>query len=1821
MKTRLKTLLLCAVLFLLLGITPQAWALWVGFNPDIHMDIQGVIANDFHVQGSIESGDPCGNWAQPPKLVGHIDGGFPNFKYSITPDKSDPNQQNWFTFTADWSGKDYQFCEVIHLGLFFDVDCHNVAVKLVGWWTKDGQPIPPNIVPPPLNGGAVPLPGFNVQDQPPHQMPQHIRLQNDSDLFDGGGGGGGGIETEMVQLELVSLTREQLNEYLGPNPFEELRLGGKQEYLPWIAVENSGGVISERNPQPFVPDSFFDVFFDISFPIHPVKPIVIPPGGFLIVRERLRYTNNARQPDIRWDWMIHGAHESDLGDAPDSTNSFGMPPPLVLMTAYPKGGPMGVQANFPTVYQIGSPPFGPIHWAAPLIAFLGPMVSSEMEADIGPDMDPTNNIIPPQDTPDMDGFDDGVIFPIVMPHCQLTTFDYWVTIRPPMPPPMPQTPPLYVNVWFDWNRDGDWDDTMQCPGDDVLIPAPEWAVQNQLLVGLPPLLPPLMHKITTPPFMSWHPATGDVGPLWMRITLSEQKWAPVAGVLGNGGCGPQYGYLYGETEDYYFVPEVPPPPEMEYGDAPEGSNAIAYPATGVTGSFPTCKTIGPAGWIQHTNFGAWFGPSFDLELDGNAGLCPFGCFPPYDQDECFADGDAGLIVPLPYTIDAALNVVPCPQCSSGTPLGDTCQTALWGTNIDIDVHNHMPSQTIGYVNLLIDWNQDGKWSGSSNCPTAATPEHVLVNFPVPNPYDGPLSGLMPFGAGFLIGPNLGYVWARFTITEQPVPVPDWNGEGSFEDGETEDYLLEIGKVYEPKPPVEHVKWSQPPIEWNPQSRTPVYCGWDAPSFKEEWEPPPIWQIVADDFRCLGTMPITSIHWWGSYIGWMDENPPAAKPTAWRIGFWSNVPPSPVGGISHPGKLLWQFEVRADRVQENWAGIDQFPDYISETCFQYYVQLKREEYFWQAKEEPNTVDSVFWLSIAAIYPQGPLPNNLWGWKTRPWHWMDDAVTFTIQGDFKPGYVPDPSIFRPLEYCGQSYDTAFELDTDPNWIKWEQAYTGIRDWPHYEDELSMGTQHTIVEPVTKHIQKPDLTETGIDVDATSIQSQWRPQILADDFNCVTTGLVTDIHIWGSWYHDYLPGNPGNVQFLLTIYSDDPIGSGGSDPSNKYSKPDQVLWRKVFAPGQFNVSIEAENLREGYFVPCAPYYEPFGDSVCWKYDFYIDPCEAFPQKGTTAKPVTYWLAVQAQPIVGPQEARFGWKTSLQHWNDDAVWAAGSELPYTWNELRYPTGHPYAGRTIDLAFEIVTLKQYEQFNLRRQVADDWRCEKKSPITAMVWWGSYIGYRYEACQCQATTPRPIKPDYFLLQIWTNVPAGVNTRYSHPGGKVWEYKAYDYDEVLVGYDKHPEPGESGIGYEPVFRYSVKLPDPNWYRQKEVEQVFWLSVVAVYKDPLPVIYPWGWTNHQCVAWEPKGLNDEVAYWKLNETSGIIASDSSGNGNDGTLVGNATWTAGKICGGALDLDGNGDYAKTANTTTGLNFAPGSFSVSGWIYPRQVTGGWRTILEYDRDGSNKNRFGMWLNSTGSFHFRVGLDTKSSGQVLNPNQWYLLTATYDSISKTMSLYINGQFDSSGAHSNGFNSPNAAKLTIGVRGSEDAEYFDGLLDDIRIYKRALSASEVRALADMGKNDDAVAGYVDETGMWVWEELYDQTGRSEDMSFVLFTDEPGCWLFPQIYTTYADWVTLGKPNCWCGIYGNPQWPYQCDGDADNLIQGIPKYRIYTNDFNILVANWKMLINSPGFDPCADFDHKPQGIPKYRVYTNDFNILVGNWKKTNAQLPGNCVRPE
>lgn len=96
----------------------------------------------------------------------------------------------------------------------------------------------------------------------------------------------------------------------------------------------------------------------------------------------------------------------------------------------------------------------------------------------------------------------------------------------------------------------------------------------------------------------------------------------------------------------------------------------------------------------------------------------------------------------------------------------------------------------------------------------------------------------------------------------------------------------------------------------------------------------------------------------------------------------------------------------------------------------------------------------------------------------------------------------------------------------------------------------------------------------------------------------------------------------------------------------------------------------------------WEPIGDHICWEYDFDISEFP-FYQTGTEQSPKVYWVDVQAQP--GEPGVFFGWKTSVTHWNDDAVWGQGNEpYPGPWNELRYPPQHPHQGESIDLAFAV---------------------------------------------------------------------------------------------------------------------------------------------------------------------------------------------------------------------------------------------------------------------------------------------------------------------------------------------------------------------------------------------------------------------------------------------------------------------------------------------------------------------------------------------------------
>jgi hypothetical protein len=258
-------------------------------------------------------------------------------------------------------------------------------------------------------------------------------------------------------------------------------------------------------------------------------------------------------------------------------------------------------------------------------------------------------------------------------------------------------------------------------------------------------------------------------------------------------------------------------------------------------------------------------------------------------------------------------------------------------------------------------------------------------------------------------------------------------------------------------------------------------------------------------------------------------------------------------------------------------------------------------------------------------------------------------------------------------GYQIDSFFDIFT-------EVSVDGGQNWRPAEsgpDPVTLGGgAQPFQTPGAKWCQPPDTRpEFGMDINAS------KSTILADDFLCTTNGPITNIVVWGSWSNNVLPvGGATNLSFTLSIHADVPAGTGGTN----WSRPGTVLWITNFLAGRFQATNAFDVYYEGWLSPSRTNYLYPGDWTCWRYSFPIDPAGAFVQTGSVRQPIVYWLDVRAYQM--PGTANFGWKTTTNHWGDDAVWGTGSE-PYQgpWYELRYPPQHPLAGQSVDLAFAIL--------------------------------------------------------------------------------------------------------------------------------------------------------------------------------------------------------------------------------------------------------------------------------------------------------------------------------------------------------------------------------------------------------------------------------------------------------------------------------------------------------------------------------------------------------
>ena len=193
---------------------------------------------------------------------------------------------------------------------------------------------------------------------------------------------------------------------------------------------------------------------------------------------------------------------------------------------------------------------------------------------------------------------------------------------------------------------------------------------------------------------------------------------------------------------------------------------------------------------------------------------------------------------------------------------------------------------------------------------------------------------------------------------------------------------------------------------------------------------------------------------------------------------------------------------------------------------------------------------------------------------------------------------------------------------------------------------------------------------------------------------------------------------------------------------------------------------------------------------------------------------------------------------------------------------------------------------------------------------------------------------------------------------------------------------------------------------------------------------------------------IGWWKLDEGIGNKALDWSGHGNHGTLRGDAKWEPAGYDGGAINLDGSGDYIDTGKTPATLKIDVNKArTVTAWVYTRAFNnGGIYTSGTYSDNQSFSLRTLTTTNRWRLQYYGTANDYDFDFTALN--RWVHFAHVHDGT--RTKIYGNGALIVDVART--LNTTNTVTFRIGDYSSAQ---FNGLIDDVRLYNRALSATEI----------------------------------------------------------------------------------------------------------------------------------------------------------------------
>lgn len=206
--------------------------------------------------------------------------------------------------------------------------------------------------------------------------------------------------------------------------------------------------------------------------------------------------------------------------------------------------------------------------------------------------------------------------------------------------------------------------------------------------------------------------------------------------------------------------------------------------------------------------------------------------------------------------------------------------------------------------------------------------------------------------------------------------------------------------------------------------------------------------------------------------------------------------------------------------------------------------------------------------------------------------------------------------------------------------------------------------------------------------------------------------------------------------------------------------------------------------------------------------------------------------------------------------------------------------------------------------------------------------------------------------------------------------------------------------------------------------------------------------------PASINYEytiglASYWRFDGNT-----DDETGINNGTIIGNPQYVSG-VQGQALEFDGDGDRVTVFSDPSLEGFS--AMTVSVWFYARANadSGGSRFISK--SNGASGDDYGLLMRPGNQPEFALrDKATIKTTTVISLNTWYHLAGTYNG--STMKIYLNGVEENSTA-ANGAITDNNGVLSFGGHGTTPStRELDGLLDDARIYNRAINAAEVSEL-------------------------------------------------------------------------------------------------------------------------------------------------------------------